>query len=149
MEQKMSKPWVTPELRALLKERRRAYVSGEREEQKRVQHELKYKIRQAKNSYSRKLEERLENNNVRGVWRSLKTITGHGQRADTVASDEDQGLANELNLFFNRFDSSPPPLRFTHLLSSSYTHALSSMHTTPIHCHTISAPHLHPPLPHF
>uniref|UniRef100_A0A8C7Z516 Reverse transcriptase domain-containing protein n=1 Tax=Oryzias sinensis TaxID=183150 RepID=A0A8C7Z516_9TELE len=129
-----SKPWVTPELRALLKEKRRAFISGDREEQRRVQHELKYKIRQAKNSYKRKLEERLENNNVRVVWRGLKTISGHGQRADTVTSDEDQGLANELNLFFNRFDSSPPP-------STSHISSPAAKPTpTPNHSHHYTPP---------
>ena len=120
-----NKPWVTPELRALLKKKRRAFISGDREEQRRAQHELKYKIRQAKDGYKKKLEER---NNVRDVWRGLSTISGHGQGRDLGSADGDQGLANELNLFFNRFDSSTPPPT-SHVSSPADA-------STPMHLHS-------------
>ncbi|KAI3363582.1 hypothetical protein L3Q82_011589, partial [Scortum barcoo] len=39
-----NKPWVTPDLRALLQEKRRAFQSGNRDELRRVQRDLKRKI---------------------------------------------------------------------------------------------------------
>lgn len=107
-----SKPWVTPELKALLKEKRRAFGSGDKEELRRVQRELKKKIREGKASYRAKMENLLQQNNARGVWRGLKTISGHGSGHEGGAAAGDQEWANELNLFFNRFDRpapTPPP----------------------------------------
>ncbi|KAI3356195.1 hypothetical protein L3Q82_017177, partial [Scortum barcoo] len=40
-----SKPWITPDIKALLKEKRRAFVSGNKEELKSVQRELRRMIR--------------------------------------------------------------------------------------------------------
>ncbi|KAK2919533.1 hypothetical protein Q8A73_003904 [Channa argus] len=50
-----NKSWVTPELKALLNKNKRTFISGNREKKRRVQHELKYKIRQAKDTYKKKL----------------------------------------------------------------------------------------------
>lgn len=37
-----NKPWVTPELKALLNEKKRAFKSGDKEELRRVKKDLKY-----------------------------------------------------------------------------------------------------------
>ena len=65
---------MTPELRALLLEKRRAFKSGDREDLRRVQRDLKRKIRECKASYRKKMEDQLQNN-TREVWR-LQTISG-------------------------------------------------------------------------
>ena len=41
-----------------------------------MQRELRRKIREGKDSYRRKMEDQLQQNNVSGVWRGLKTISG-------------------------------------------------------------------------
>ncbi|TWW55971.1 hypothetical protein D4764_09G0010210 [Takifugu flavidus] len=71
-----SKPWITPDIKALLKEKTRAFVSGDKEELKSVQRELRRKIRQEKDNYRRKMENQLQQNNICGVWKGLKTISG-------------------------------------------------------------------------
>lgn len=48
-------------------------------------------------------------NNVQDVWRGLKHNSGHGKSGDGQVTTGDQVWANELNLFFNRFDSAPTP----------------------------------------
>ncbi|KAI3374668.1 hypothetical protein L3Q82_021241 [Scortum barcoo] len=63
-------------LRLSLKEKRRAFVSGNKEELKSVQRELRRMIRKGKNSYRRKMEHQLQQNNICGVWKGLKTISG-------------------------------------------------------------------------
>ncbi|XP_023814160.1 macrophage-expressed gene 1 protein-like [Oryzias latipes] len=72
-----NKPWVTPELKTLLNEKKRAFLSGDKEELRRVQMDLKYNIIKCKDCYRKKLEQRLEQNNIRDVWRGLKQISGH------------------------------------------------------------------------
>ncbi|TKS65892.1 RNA-directed DNA polymerase from mobile element jockey [Collichthys lucidus] len=77
---------------------------------KRVQsHQYRLDILKGKDSYRRKLEERLEQNNARDVWRGLQTIAGHGKGVGRNPVSGDKDWADELNLFFNRFDSAPPP----------------------------------------
>ncbi|KAK3570114.1 hypothetical protein QTP86_011313 [Hemibagrus guttatus] len=97
-----NKPWVTPELKDQLNEKKRAFISGDKEELKRVQKELKYKMRQCKDSYSRKLEERLSQNNVRNMWTGLKNISGHGQSGG-------RGPVNGNQLWENLFPLPRPP----------------------------------------
>lgn len=102
-----NKPWITPDIKALLKEKKRAFASGNKEERKTVQRQLRRRIREGKRSYRKRMEEQLLQNNARGVWRGLKTISGHEQPKTRTGGDLQ--WANELNLFFNRFDQMPAP----------------------------------------
>ncbi|XP_054866081.1 uncharacterized protein LOC129348770 [Amphiprion ocellaris] len=104
-----SKPWVSLELKALLKEKRRVFGSGDKEELRRVQKEIKKKIKADKASYRTKMESHLQDNNTREVWRDLRSISGYSRGHERGAAAGGQEWANELNLFFNRFDSAPTP----------------------------------------
>ena len=114
-----SKPWINPNIKALLKEKKRAFRSGNKEELKAVQKELRRKIREGKNSYRRKMENQLQQRNVSGVWKSLKTISGR-KNPDSLAVG-DQTWVNNMNLFFNRFDQTPtpPPVQSSLLLTTT------------------------------
>ncbi|KAI5086634.1 hypothetical protein C0J45_23309 [Silurus meridionalis] len=72
-----NKPWINPDMKTLLKEKKRVFKSGNKEELKTVQRELRKKIRERKACYRRKMEDQLQQNNVSGVRKGLKTITGH------------------------------------------------------------------------
>ncbi|KAI3363875.1 hypothetical protein L3Q82_001471 [Scortum barcoo] len=122
-----SKPWITPDIKALLKEKRRAFVSGNKEELKSVQRELRRMIRKGKDCYRRKMEHQLQQNNICGVWKGLKTISGFKEPKSQPVGD--QGWANDLNLFFNRFDqaSAPPPAQSSLLQPPSRS-------VPPVHC---------------
>ena len=67
-----NKPWVTNDLKALLNKKKRAFRSGDREELRRVQHELRDMLRACNDTYRRKLEAKLQQNNVREVWTGMK-----------------------------------------------------------------------------
>ena len=60
-----------------------------------------------KNSYRRKMENQLQQRNISGVRKSLKTISG--QRTPDSQAAGDQTWVNDMNLFFNRFDQTPTP----------------------------------------
>ena len=51
------------------------------------------------------MENQLQQRNVSGVWKSLKTISG--QRTPDSQAAGDQMWVNNMNLFFNRFDQTP------------------------------------------
>ncbi|TWW74400.1 RNA-directed DNA polymerase from mobile element jockey [Takifugu flavidus] len=53
------------------------------------------------------MENQLQQNNICGVWKGLKTISGFKEQKSQPVGD--RGCANDLNLFFNRFDQVPTP----------------------------------------
>ncbi|XP_049911756.1 uncharacterized protein LOC126397200 [Epinephelus moara] len=116
-----NKPWVTKDIKAILNLKKRAFRGGNREELRDIQRELSAKINEAKDGYRRKLERKLQLNNMSEVWSGMRTITGY--RPTSSGADGSVARANELNLFFNRFDTAalapvgspadclqPPPL---------------------------------------
>ncbi|TWW68204.1 hypothetical protein D4764_19G0000020 [Takifugu flavidus] len=66
-----------------------------------VQKELKRSLKESKDAYRKKLEERLERNQTRDVWSGMRTITGF-QKKGIRSADGNVDQANELNQFFNR-----------------------------------------------
>ena len=71
-----NKPRITSELKELLNKKKQAFRTGDKEELKRVQRELKVKLKECKDSYKQKLESKLQQNNSRDVWRGMRQITG-------------------------------------------------------------------------
>ncbi|TWW80173.1 hypothetical protein D4764_10G0012030 [Takifugu flavidus] len=57
------------------------------EELKTVQRELRRKIRHEKDSYRRKMENQLQQNNICGVWKGLKTISGFKEQKSQPVGD--------------------------------------------------------------
>ena len=88
-----NKPWITPEIKALLNQKRKAFKSGDKEELRKIQRELKRETRRGKDSYRRKLEEHLEEGNTRKVWKGLKTISGHSKVSERGPESGDQSWA--------------------------------------------------------
>ncbi|KAI4899408.1 hypothetical protein NFI96_019941, partial [Prochilodus magdalenae] len=104
-----NKPWITSSVKGLL---------NNQEELKSVQRELKVHLRETKESYRRKVEQKLRENNMSEVWSGMKTITGYMQRTDS-ATGGDVERANEFNTFYSRFDC-PVQLRgIQHLFNLS------------------------------
>ena len=101
-----NKPWVTKDIKAILNKKKRAFRGGNREELRDIQRDLKAKIKEAKDGYRRKLERKLQQNNLREVWSGMRTIIGF--RPTSSGVDGNVARAYELNLFFNRFDSAAP-----------------------------------------
>ncbi len=107
-----NKPWITSSIKGLLNKKKQAFREGDREKLRQTQQELKRCMRQAKEEYKRKVESKLQHSNTREVWRGMRTITGYNKKScQVIAGGVDR--ANEVNLFFNRFDmvngTSPAP----------------------------------------
>ena len=58
------------------------------------------------------MENQLQQRNVSGVWKSLKTISG--QRTPDSQAVGDHTWVNDMNLFFNRFDQATDQLLSLH-----------------------------------
>lgn len=78
-----NKPWVTPEVKAVLNKKKTAFRSREKEGIKAAQCERKLCLKDAKESYRRGVEQKLEENNMREVWNGVKTITGNKAKKST------------------------------------------------------------------
>ncbi|KAI3352018.1 hypothetical protein L3Q82_020842 [Scortum barcoo] len=70
-----NKPWVTREVKTVLNKKKAAFRSRDREAMKAAQQEVKHCVKEAKDSYRRKVEQKLRENNMREVWEGVRTIT--------------------------------------------------------------------------
>ncbi|TWW64024.1 putative RNA-directed DNA polymerase from transposon BS [Takifugu flavidus] len=78
--------------------KKKAFRNKDREEMKEAQREVKRYLKEAKNTYRKKVEKKLADNNMRDVWEGVRTITDH--KAKTEGGGVER--ANDLNQFFNR-----------------------------------------------
>ncbi|KAI3365312.1 hypothetical protein L3Q82_010402 [Scortum barcoo] len=144
-----NKPWVTREVKTVLNKKKAAFRSRDREAMKAAQQEVKHCVKEAKDSYRRKVEQKLRENNMREVWEGVRTITGLNTKTRAVGGTMER--ANELNDFFNRFNQplAPPPPPSPQPSPPSPLHTSPSRHhnTTPLlpHINTIFATHHHRP----
>ncbi|XP_016522199.1 uncharacterized protein LOC107834813 [Poecilia formosa] len=120
-----NKPWITSDLKALLNKKKMAFRVGDREEQRRVQRELKVTLRTCRDNYRRKLESKPEQNCIKDVWTGLKISIGSKGKDTLTAGSLDR--ANQFNQFFKRFSSPPatpllPPSPHTSTPSQAASH---------------------------
>lgn len=93
---------MTKEVKAALNRKKAAFHSTDTTKMKAAQKDLKRIIRQGKREYSLKLEEKVQDQDSKAVWNSLKLITGCGV---TSKSLQEEGITpNEVNTFFAWFD---------------------------------------------
>lgn len=74
-----NKPWVMKDIKASLIRKKVALKSEENEKMKKVQIELRKKIKEGKEYYRRRLEKKLQQKNIRDVWSGMRPITGDGK----------------------------------------------------------------------
>ncbi|KAK7913293.1 hypothetical protein WMY93_013504 [Mugilogobius chulae] len=120
-----NKPWINPDIKALLKEKKRAFKSGNKEGLRTAQKKLRRKIRRAKAAYRRRMEQQLQNQNISAVWRSLKHISGF--KPPPVQTEGDQQWVNELNSHFlspaHHYTWTHPSPQYTTPCPSSVCHS--------------------------
>ena len=113
------KPWMTKEVKALLRQRDDAFRSGDGVQYSTARADLKRSIRDAKTAYRRKVEDYFTKNNTCQVWQGLQHLTHfksssqvwqglqhltHFKSSSTTTSEGDARLAEELNHFCARFE---------------------------------------------
>ena len=101
-----NKPWVKQGVKAVLNQKK-AFRSQYKEEMKAAQREVKRCLNEAKDCYRQKVEQKLEENNMRDVWEGVRTITGRKARTSPEGGGVER--ANDLNTIFNRFSHSTQP----------------------------------------
>uniref|UniRef100_A0A3B3BP10 Reverse transcriptase domain-containing protein n=1 Tax=Oryzias melastigma TaxID=30732 RepID=A0A3B3BP10_ORYME len=97
------KPWMTRDVRLLLKARNTAFRSGDAQAYSAARAELKRGIKKAKQAYKRKIEEHFSNSNPRRMWQGLQIITDY-RTINPSPTSSDTSFLNELNNFYARFE---------------------------------------------
>uniref|UniRef100_A0AAZ1X703 Reverse transcriptase domain-containing protein n=1 Tax=Oreochromis aureus TaxID=47969 RepID=A0AAZ1X703_OREAU len=98
------KPWMTSEVRSLLKARDAAFRSGDRALYRAARADLKRGIKKVNSDHKRNVESHLSSNNTREVWQGMQDIINH--RGSTAKTENPSvQLAEEINSFFTRFET--------------------------------------------
>ncbi len=97
------KPWMTAEVRGLLKTRDEAFRSGDKAALKTARANLSRGIKNAKQLYGSKINNHFTNSrDTRSLWQGIQTITDY--KPPPQACDDDTSLPDALNHFYSRFE---------------------------------------------
>ncbi len=101
-----SKPWVTKDIRKLLKQKQRALLNNEVEEKRKLQKEIKKHILHSKHQFGDKIKRNFSCGNPKTAWQGMQTITGCGKKQSLCVPGgiDPVDFANNLNQFYARFD---------------------------------------------
>ncbi|XP_039616695.1 uncharacterized protein LOC120533797 [Polypterus senegalus] len=94
------------EVQSLLKARNTTFRCGDGAFYTIARANLKRGVREAKAAYRRRIKDHLRSNNTRQVWQGVQHITGY-KSSNSSAAEGDTSLAEELNIFFARFEATP------------------------------------------
>ena len=72
---------------------------------KQAQKTLNTKIKENKTKFKDKVQANFNSNNSRQFWQGVNTMTGYKPAKKTISTDDPDALANDLNLFYARFDN--------------------------------------------
>ena len=100
-----NKPWVTKELKGLLNKKKEALAQRDKLKLRGIQSELKGAIYKCKLDYKNKVEDLFRSNDSKQAWKKLKTLCGYSKKSGSLQADDDNAFANELNVFYSRFDN--------------------------------------------
>ena len=95
------------------KQRNKAFRCGDGSQYHAARASLRSGIRETKTAYQRSAEEHLSSNSTRQVWQRVQHTTWYKSNNLAVA-DGDASLAEELNIFFARFEVEQPHTATSH-----------------------------------
>ncbi len=97
------RPWMTAEVRGLLKTRDEAFRSGNKAALKTARANLSCGIKNAKRSHAQKINNHFtDSRDTRSLWQAIQTITDY--KPPPQACDDDPSLPDTLNHFYSRFE---------------------------------------------
>ncbi|KAI4879830.1 hypothetical protein NFI96_002171 [Prochilodus magdalenae] len=98
------KPWMTAEVRALLKARDSAFKEGDKAALRKARAKLSRGIREAKRAHGQSIHSHFrDSGDARRMWQGIQAITNY--RTAPPACDSDASLPDALNHFYARFET--------------------------------------------
>ena len=99
-----SKPWVSSELKKIFSEKKRAFLAGDKQKEKELEKEFRWKNKKSCREYRDKVQAKLTEGNGRGAWDGLNTMMGRKVQKKGIVCDDPTTFSNDLNNFYGRFD---------------------------------------------
>ena len=100
-----NKPWISKELKCVLNEKKLAFLNNDDAKAKECNKIFRSKVNEAKRRYKNTIESKLIFD-ARSAWQGLNIMMGRKTRQEKTYSPADPStFANELNLFYARFDT--------------------------------------------
>ncbi len=96
------KPWMTAEVRGLLKTRDEAFRSGDKAALKTARANLSCGIKNAKHMLKKINNHFTDSRDTQSLWQAIQTITDY--KPPPQACDDDPSLPDTLNHFYSRFE---------------------------------------------
>ncbi|KAK3514687.1 hypothetical protein QTP70_027770 [Hemibagrus guttatus] len=98
------KPWMTAEVRALLKLRDSAFRAGDKEALRTARAKLSRAIKEAKHTHAQRIHGHFQDSgDSRLMWQDIQEITDY--KTTPSACDSDASLPDALNDFYTRFEA--------------------------------------------
>ncbi|KAK1787521.1 hypothetical protein P4O66_016022 [Electrophorus voltai] len=98
------KPWMTAEVRMLLRTRDSAFRTGDREALRKTRAKLSRLIREAKRAHAQRIHGHFKDTgDTRRMWEGIQAITNY--RETSPSCDSDATLPDALNDFYARFET--------------------------------------------
>ncbi len=108
-----NKKWVTKDMKSCLVDKKKAFLQGDKVRMRELQKEFKRKAKLAKVRYKDEVEKKLTSGNAREAWQGLNIMMGRATKPVMAAWTEPTSLAEQLNTFFTRFNSTISPITWT------------------------------------
>ena len=115
-----NKPWISKNCKDIINQKKRIFSNKSSDyEKKTVKGNLKQILKTDRLNYKRKIEKKFTENDMKSVWQGMKLMSGYsnGSKKHCQLLDSSTEYANELNVFYNRFDKSNFPTEAVNLRS--------------------------------
>lgn len=86
-----NKPWFNNEVRQLCRKKQDAFKHGDMAQYRLLKYEFQQAVVKAKASYRTKLENKLQANDIKGLWQGLQAITDYKTKHHVLDSDPSLG----------------------------------------------------------
>lgn len=113
----MDKPWMSPEIKALILERQRAYLNGPEEKWRRLRNKVREVITRRKCEFYKNKVNNLKSTDPRKWWSMVNKLAGKASSPNELSYTDEEGriisgatLASRLNEFFVSVISDIKPL---------------------------------------
>ena len=110
------KPWITPELKLMIKDRQRAFHTGNIPAWRSLKYKVQQEIAKRKKSFYKNKVQHLKNDDCRKWWNIINQMSGRSGKPSFFSLDRDgrtisqQELVNSLNQFYVSVNADIPPL---------------------------------------
>ena len=98
-----SNPWVDSEIKNLLCQKRDIWKNETECQWKYVKRKVTATIEQKKDHYRVKLENQFASGKTKQMWHGMQMITGYKKKEKRICVENENQVANEMNIFFARF----------------------------------------------